>query len=198
MPKVTVSVQTAGGQTIVLTEGDRIVKEVTIECNSLRCASRHGQSGPSEVSLIDGQPMPEKGRQWLSLILPETSPQYTPMPPNFCGPQCVKDFLSYQYIAPSSAGVQKVDCVPVENLTPEQLAGLNSTALSQPPVQKTDLPEPTPEQLAGFAAAKDRVARLEATTDLHNLPEITEVEAQVGAHSLPEPIVIGQADGAGE
>jgi hypothetical protein len=108
MPRVTISVQTAGGQNIILTEGDKIVKEVTIECNSKRCASRHGLGQASEVSLIDGQPMPESGRQWLSLILPETSPQYTPMPPNFCSPTCVRDFLSYQYIAPSSAGVEIV------------------------------------------------------------------------------------------
>ncbi len=112
MPRVTVSVKTSGGQTIVLTEGDKIVKEVTIECCSPRCASRHGQDKPREVSLIDGQPMPEEGRQWLSLILPESSPQYTPLPPNFCSPSCVRDFLTYAYLPPAAritGDVQKTD-----------------------------------------------------------------------------------------
>ncbi len=108
MPRVDVVVKTKDGQAILLTEGDRIEKTVTIECNSQRCASRHGQDKPQEVSLVDGQPMPEAGRQWLSLILPETSPQYTPLPPNFCGPACVRDYLIYDYIAPSSAGVEEV------------------------------------------------------------------------------------------
>jgi hypothetical protein len=105
LPRVEVLVKTKDGQSILLTEGDRIEKTVIIECNSQRCASRHGQEKPQEVSLVDGQPMPEAARQWLSLILPETSPQYTPMPPNFCSPSCVRDFLVYDYIAPSSAGV---------------------------------------------------------------------------------------------
>jgi hypothetical protein len=108
VPRVEVLVKLKDGQNILLTEGDLIQKTVVIECCSQRCASRHGQELPQEVSLIDGRPMPAEGRQWLSLILPETSPQYTPMPPNFCSPSCVRDFLSYQYIAPSSAGVQEV------------------------------------------------------------------------------------------
>lgn len=108
MPRVEVLVKLKDGQNILLTEGDLIQKTVVIECCSQRCASRHGQELPQEVSLIDGRPMPAEGRQWLSLILPETSPQYTPMPPNFCSPSCVRDFLSYQYIAPSSAGVEEV------------------------------------------------------------------------------------------
>ena len=163
MPRVEVIVK-LNGQSFLLTEGDRIEKTVIIECNSARCASRHGQEKPQEVSLIDGQPMPEEGRQWLSIILPETSPQYTPMPPNFCGPTCARDFLVYQYIAPSSTGIaRKVDCLPEKDLTPEQRASLGS-----PLVQKTYLPEST---------------------------TMADVEASVGAHSLPEPTVIGQADG---
>ena len=108
MPRVEVVVKTKDGQNILLTEGDLIQKTVVIECCSQRCASRHGQKLPQEVSLIDGQPLPAEGRQWLSLILPETSPQYTLLPPNFCSPSCIRDFLSYQYIAPSSAGVEEV------------------------------------------------------------------------------------------
>ena len=100
MPRVEISIKTAGGETIVLSPEDRLEKVVTIECCSQRCASRHGQDKPLEVSLVEGQPMPDAGEQWLSLILPERSPQYTPMPPNFCSPSCVRDFLMYQYLAP--------------------------------------------------------------------------------------------------
>jgi|ERR1700689_1727025 len=124
MPRVEVIVK-LNGQSFLLTEGDRIEKTVVIECNSARCASRHGQEKAQEVSLIDGQPMPEAGRQWLSIILPETSPQYTPMPPNFCGPTCARDFLVYDYIAPSSTGVQEVqktDEVLATAPTPEPVA----------------------------------------------------------------------------
>jgi hypothetical protein len=124
VPRVEVVIKTKDGQSILLTEGDLIQKTVVIECCSQRCASRHGQELPQEVSLIDGQPMPAEGRQWLSLILPETSPQYTPMPPNFCSPSCVRDFLTYQYIAPSSAGVEAVQktnngSYPLAELNPE-------------------------------------------------------------------------------
>lgn len=100
MPRVEIAVKTKDGQTIVLSPEDRLEKTVTIECNSSRCASRHGQDKPQEVSLVEGEPMPDAGEQWMSLILPEKSPQYTPTPPNFCGPQCVRDFLVYDYLAP--------------------------------------------------------------------------------------------------
>ena len=99
MPRVEISVKTASGQTIVLSQGDRLVKEVTIECNSGRCASRHGQDKPTEVVIVD-EKLPEAGEQWLSLILPEGSPQFEAMPKNFCGPQCARDFLVYDYIVP--------------------------------------------------------------------------------------------------
>ena len=127
MPKVEISVKTVSGQTIVLSQGDRLVKEVTIECNSGRCASRHGQDKPTEVVIVD-EKLPEAGEQWLSLILPEGSPQFEAMPKNFCGPQCVRDFLVYDYIAPGPRTVSEP--------TPEQLAGLNSNVFAgNPPTQ---------------------------------------------------------------
>jgi hypothetical protein len=118
MPKVEISVKTAGGQTIVLSEGDRLVKEVTIECNSGRCASRRGQDKPAEVVVVD-EALPEAGDQWLSLILPERSPLFAPMPKNFCSPQCVRDFLIYDYIAPGprTVSVQKPDNISYDEPT---------------------------------------------------------------------------------
>lgn len=102
MPSVQIVIHQASGAAIVLSPGDRLEKIVTIECVSQRCASRNGLDKPKEVSLTEGEPMPEGGDQWMSLILPERSPQFSPMPPNFCSPQCVKDFLVYQYLAPGS------------------------------------------------------------------------------------------------
>lgn len=136
MPRVNISIQTAGGQTIVLTEGDKIVKEVVIECSSQRCASRHGQDKPQEVALIDGQPMPEEGIQWMSLILPETSPQYTPMPPNFCSPTCVRDFLVYQYLAPP---VRKTDLPAIADV--EASIGSHDLPAPEEVLKHVDWPE---------------------------------------------------------
>jgi hypothetical protein len=182
MPRVEVLVKLKDGQNILLTEGDLIQKTVIIECNSQRCASRHGQELPQEVSLIDGQPMPAEGRQWLSLILPETSPQYTPMPPNFCSPSCVRDFLSYQYIAPSSAGV---NLPPNEYETPVQKTDSEGITAVEQTSQLSDgsfvaavkWPEVSPPTM-GFYATNEQIASLKPDT--------------------PEPTVIGQADGAGE
>lgn len=116
MPRVEIAVKTKDGQTIVLSPEDRLEKTVTIECNSSRCASRHGQDKPLEVSIVEGEPMPEAGEQWLSLILPEKSPQYTPMPPNFCGPQCARDFLVYDYIAPQHKSTENEQKQAIENI----------------------------------------------------------------------------------
>lgn len=157
MPSVQIVIHQASGAAIVLSPGDRLEKIVTIECVSQRCASRNGLGKPKEVSLTEGEPMPEGGDQWMSLILPERSPQFSPMPPNFCSPQCVKDFLVYQYLAPG----------------PRQ-------------------PEPTAEQISNATdivrATADGREELVRKTD--NLPEPLTM--------LPEPVVIGQADGSGE
>ena len=137
MPKVEISVKTVSGQTIVLSQGDRLVKEVTIECNSGRCASRHGQDKPTEVVIVD-EKLPEAGEQWLSLILPEGSPQFEAMPKNFCGPQCVRDFLVYDYIAPGPRTVSVPTPVPV----PIEEAIINAQADNRlaglPPVSQAD------------------------------------------------------------
>jgi hypothetical protein len=100
MTRVETTIKTADGQTIILSPADKITREITLECASNRCASRHGQDKPAEVTLLDDE-MPEAGDQWMTLILPSRSPQYSPMPPTFCSGQCVKDFLTYFYQLPS-------------------------------------------------------------------------------------------------
>lgn len=152
MPSVQIVIHQASGAAIVLSPGDRMEKIVTIECVSQRCASRNALDKPKEVSLTEGEPMPEGGDQWMSLILPERSPQFSPMPPNFCSPQCVKDFLVYQYLAPG----------------PRQPEVAGETATAQ-------IAEVTKQYAGREGGAIDNFVRI---TD-----------------NLPEPIVIGQADG---
>lgn len=135
MPRVEISVKTAGGQTIVLSEGDRLEKLVTIECNSKRCASRNGQDKPKEVSIIEGQEMPESGDQWMSLILPDRSPQHTPLPPNFCSSQCVRDFLVYDYIAPTHRATPETVPSPV---TEPNYQGVKVESFSHPVIPQAD------------------------------------------------------------
>lgn len=135
MPRVEIALHTSDGQTIVLSEKDRLVKTVVIECCSKRCASRHGQDKPLEVSLVEGEPMPEVGDQWLSLILPERSPQYTPMPPNFCGPQCARDFLIYDYLAPQPRASVSTE---TEQPDPSNLPAGLSVVYSGPSVSQAD------------------------------------------------------------
>ena len=137
-PSATVIVRQANGESLVLSGDDRIVKEVTIPCSSQRCASRHEQSEPVTFTFNDQDPFPESGDQFLSLILPERSPSNLGYPLPFCGPQCLRDYLVYQYLAPGPRQPVQVQ----EPLTAEQLAGLNSNVPSEPPVRKTDSPEP--------------------------------------------------------
>ena len=127
-PSATVIVRQANGQSLVLSGDDRIVKEVTIPCSSQRCPSRHEQSEPVTFTFNDQDPFPESGDQFLSLILPERSPSNLGYPVPFCGPQCLRDYLVYQYLAPGPRQPVQVQ----EPLTAEQLAA----------VQKTDSPEP--------------------------------------------------------
>lgn len=117
MPTGRVLIRQSNGQTIALYSDDRIVKEVTIECSSQRCASRHGQESPVTFVFNDQDPFPEAGDQFLSLILPERSPSNPQYPLPFCGPQCLKDFLTYQYFAPGPrqpASTENVQTAEVE------------------------------------------------------------------------------------
>ena len=146
MPTAQILVRQANGQTLVLSGDDRIVKEVTIECSSQRCASRHGQPKPVEFTFDDQGAFPESGDQFLSLILPERSPSNPQYPLPFCGPTCLKDFLTYQYFAPG----------PRQPLTAEQLTGLNSPefdAGGPPNIRKTDNPEAFPTDSSPVAQA---------------------------------------------
>lgn len=181
MPTAQVLIRQQNGQTIVLAEGDRIVKEVTIPCSSQRCPSRHGQESPVTFTFNDQDPFPESGDQFLSLILPERSPSNLGYPLPFCGPQCLRDYLVYQYLAPGPRQPVQVQ----EPLTAEQLAA----------VQKTD----SPDLYCVTEGNGDCVS-----TDprcMHNSPApppMADVEASIGPHDLPEPTVLSQADGVGE
>lgn len=155
-PSAQIIVRASNGSNIILGENDRIVKEVTIPCSSQRCPSRHGQESPVAFTFNDQDPFPEAGDQFLSLILPERSPSNPQYPLPFCGPQCLKDFLVYQYLAPGPR-------VPLTVQTAGEGAG-------QELVQKTDnLPEPL------------TMLDVEAQIGSHDLPEPIAISQADGA-----------------
>ena len=117
LPSVQTILKQANGQTLILYKGDKISHEITISCDSRRCASRNGQDKPQEVTVVDNE-LPPAGDQWLSVILPERSPSYGPLPKNFCSPTCLKDFLVYDYMAPGPR-VQTTDIGSVPLAEPE-------------------------------------------------------------------------------
>ena len=149
-PSATVIVRQANGESLVLSGDDRIVKEVAIPCSSQRCPSRHEQSEPVTFTFNDQDPFPPEGDNFLSLILPERSPSNLGYPMPFCGPQCLKDFLVYQYLAPGPRNM-RADCIPEKDLTDEQRASLGLA-------RKTDSPD---------------MADVEANIGSHDLPEPT-------------------------
>ena len=100
MPSTQNLVRLSNGQTLLLGPEDKIVKEITIPCESPRCASRRGQDKPVEFTFDDQGTFPEAGDSFISLILPERSPSNPGGPRCFCSPGCVKDYLTYQYMAP--------------------------------------------------------------------------------------------------
>lgn len=124
-PEAQIIVRQANGQSLVLSGDDRIVKEITIPCSSQRCASRHEQESPVEFTFNDQDPFPEAGDQFMSLITPERSPSNPGFPLPFCGPQCLRDYLVYQYLAPGprqpESAEQKLDVIDARNLATDEL-----------------------------------------------------------------------------
>lgn len=118
MPTAQISVRQANGQTLVLSGDDRIVKEVTITCESPRCAGRHGQDNPVGFTFNDQDPFPEAGDQFMSLVLPDRSPSNPGYPKPFCSAQCLKDYLVYAYLAPSPRQVDAGDVASTETVLP--------------------------------------------------------------------------------
>lgn len=115
MPSAQLIVKVANGSSILLGPQDRVVKEITINCESNRCAARHNQDKPVEFTFDDGGNFPESGDSFLSLILPARSPVNAQDRPRcFCSAGCLKDYLTYEYVAPGprvpltvqTAGVQ--------------------------------------------------------------------------------------------
>jgi len=117
LPTAQVIVRQSNGQSLVLSENDRIVKEVTISCESPRCASRHGQDSPVTFTFNDQDPFPEAGDNFMSLILPERSPSNAQYPRPFCSPTCLRDYLMYAYLAPSPRNPETVSPVTAEAAT---------------------------------------------------------------------------------
>ena len=73
-PSAQIIVRQANRQSLVLSENDRIVKEVTIPCSSQRCPSRHGQKLPVSFTFNDQDPFPEVGRSVYVAYLARKKP----------------------------------------------------------------------------------------------------------------------------
>jgi hypothetical protein len=178
-PSAQVIVRVSNGSNIILGENDRIVKEITVECQSPRCPSRHGQEKPVEFTFNDQDPFPAAGDNFMSLILPERSPSNPGFPLPFCSGQCLKDYLTYAYLAPG----------PRANFGEENQETLPPPA-SEEIIRKTDnLPEPicgNYKEYVGDGIGCDKESNHEGNC------------GKKDGGPLPEPTVIGQADGAGE
>jgi len=179
MPTAQILVRQANGQQIVLSGDDRIVKEITVECQSPRCPSRHGQGKPVEFTFNDQDPFPAAGDNFMSLILPERSPSNPGFPLPFCSGQCLKDYLTYKYLAPGPRGLVPGSAIDGEiNNSPVEI------------IRKTDnLPEPicgNYKEYVGDGIGCDKESNHEGDC------------GKKDGGPLPEPTVIGQADGVGE
>lgn len=105
MSQVQVIIKQVSGQTIVLSPEDKLVQEATSPCESKRCASRHGQDTPVDVVIAtDGS-----SGEFFELGFHPLSPLWTGSSKFFCTPTCLKDWVTYEYLAPSRASVQKIE-----------------------------------------------------------------------------------------
>jgi hypothetical protein len=192
VPTAQILVRQANGQQIVLSGDDRIVKEITVECQSPRCPSRHGQEKPVEFTFNDQDPFPAAGDNFMSLILPERSPSNPGFPLPFCSGQCLKDYLTYAYLTPgpripltvATAGEQKHELV----LEDGDKIPVSDEVFNL--VRKTDnLSESTCgnyKEYVGDGIGCDQESNHEGDC------------GKKDGGPLPEPTVIGQADGVGE
>jgi hypothetical protein len=209
-PSAQVIVRVSNGSNIILGENDRIVKEVTIPCSSQRCASRHGQAEPVAFTFNDQDPFPEAGDQFLSLILPERSPSNPQFPLPFCGPQCLKDYLVYQYLAPGprvpltvqTAGEQpEIDPQIINVKKDGDYPFIETQEEFDAAVRKTDNPEltfaPAPENIPSGTKAWIGIAPKAGDYNF----ELPEPNDQYGKGKPAEDdnyFAEPQADGAGE
>lgn len=77
---------------------------VTITCSSSRCASRHDADGPKSISWTeeaiasDVSKLPDDFFEFMSLRIHTTPVTEVAI----CGPQCLKDFMAYDFVPPKS------------------------------------------------------------------------------------------------
>ena len=135
------TVRLADGQVLVLTENDKVEQstQVTIFCDSPRCEARNQVTKsftykPSDVAGDDFK-LPIGSDQFISLVLSVRSPSYNGSPKNFCGPQCIKDFLAYTYIAPPPRTVSEQPPVTAEAAT-QTFSEFAHTQTFSPEVEK--------------------------------------------------------------
>lgn len=178
MPSAQLIVKVANGSSILLGPQDRVVKEITINCESNRCAARHNQAKPVDFTFDDGGNFPESGDSFLSLILPARSPSNAQDRPRcFCSAGCLKDYLTYEYVAPGprqpaplveagSAGVQTGQEIirKTDNSEPMSAMQLGLQINNQPPGLPEELKE-NPSLALSFPVAGTFVSDAAAQAD---------------------------------
>jgi hypothetical protein len=108
------TIKLSNGQILVLTPSDKLEQttKVTVVCDGPRCAARNNTESPKSFTYDpqavagDDYKLPEESDQFISLVISVRSPSYKGVPLNMCGPQCIKDFLTYTY---KSAGPREKD-----------------------------------------------------------------------------------------
>lgn len=135
----TLLVETAG-QKIVITDQDKATPETryTVVCDSSRCASRHNQPAPQSVSwqqeIVDADinRMPDDFFRFMKLTVNYTPPKEL----QFCSGQCLKDFLTYDFVPAKSP--RELDAEKVQKTDEPTAADLDATNGGHPLVESGD------------------------------------------------------------
>jgi hypothetical protein len=149
------------GHVTILTESDTVAEntDVTMTCDSARCASRHDGkhveiSWNLEAIQKDANALSDDFYRLISLLL--DSGNQKPTQKTFCSPQCVRDFLQYEYVSPLSPREQAL--LMAQNRQAEiekHRPAVNVIPFRPQPEPGTEIP-PTPEVAPTFQdPAKD-------------------------------------------
>jgi hypothetical protein len=95
------------GKITILTETDQIAEntDITMQCDSPRCASRHDGkhveiSWNIDAVKADANALSDDFYRIVSVVLDPGN--QTPVQKTFCGAQCARDYLQSDYVAPLS------------------------------------------------------------------------------------------------
>lgn len=111
-------VRQASGKLIPFGAEDQIetVTSYNVVCDGPKCAARNGKDAATVAewsTTSQAANAPDLLRQWLTLVI---TPTTKPTEIWCCGPQCVKDFITYGYVSPPTSVVASPENInmPVE------------------------------------------------------------------------------------